>query len=593
MYIKYFDEAYRELFEVDPFEDLEERKELDNISQMYKEGSLTIEEIDFQGNNYTQEERQNETDEFIDYFLKNEKGVLEIKEVQMALWEISYDNLKRLKDNGIEFSKDFLIDSVGEDFDMLDFASEETLNDEEFMKECCKLNGMCVIYCPHSFLRKNEELIKELLAENPYIIGNLPFKYSNSEEYASIAIENDIDSMEFISDNLKDNKEFCERYFENDRNVLCFVSDRLRNDRDFVQPVLEEIEYDFRDHCYYKHLGDSIKSDKRLIDKVLRLHPDNIKYLPEEYKKDLNYIESLIEKFPSTKKHFDKDLIVTLSEKHPELIGNLNERFKKDESFQSMVVEKNIQTLKYLYSPTKEVFLKAIELSKGSMEQDGCIPIQYDFNKQWTNNFEVMMKSIQKNPDSLQFASEELKRIKDVVLAAVKLDGLTVRHTSIMKHNKEVGMEAVKQNGMSLKFLETNLQNDIEICKVAVENSIFAIDYVSEELKMEYGYDQETFLNSIKRDNVLNKMKYQSNQQNKDNVIEMLLNKVNELETKYDNLLNKFNSITNENKSNSSLSEQIKELKDEVSEYDNEVSKFNKSYGDNSSEIESDKRKQK
>lgn len=107
MYIKYFDEAYRELFEVDPFEDLEERKELDNISQMYKEGSLTIEEIDFQGNNYTQEERQNETDEFIDYFLKNEKGVLEIKEVQMALWEISYDNLKRLKDNGIEFSKDF------------------------------------------------------------------------------------------------------------------------------------------------------------------------------------------------------------------------------------------------------------------------------------------------------------------------------------------------------------------------------------------------------------------------------------------------------------------------------------------------------
>lgn len=134
MYIRYDDEVYNETFEVNPFEDGEE-EEFYNIVQMYRENNLKIEEISFRNSSYTKEEIENEVMEFIKYFLENEKGVLELKDVQMSIWESSYNGMKELKSQGINLSNEFFYEAIEEDFDTLNFASEEQLNDPLFLRE--------------------------------------------------------------------------------------------------------------------------------------------------------------------------------------------------------------------------------------------------------------------------------------------------------------------------------------------------------------------------------------------------------------------------------------------------------------------------
>ncbi len=54
---------------------------------------------------------------------------------------------------------------------------------------------------------------------------------------------------------------------------------------------------------------------------------------------------------------------------------------------------------------------------------------------------------------SLYYASEEMQRDKEVVLAAVIQDGNTLQYASEeMQEGKEVVLVAVKQNGLALRY---------------------------------------------------------------------------------------------------------------------------------------------
>jgi hypothetical protein len=62
-----------------------------------------------------------------------------------------------------------------------------------------------------------------------------------------------------------------------------------------------------------------------------------------------------------------------------------------------------------------------------------------------------------------EYISEELKKDKEVVLAAVKQDGYALQYASEeLKKDKEVVLAAVKQNGYALKYASEELKKDKE-----------------------------------------------------------------------------------------------------------------------------------
>ena len=69
---------------------------------------------------------------------------------------------------------------------------------------------------------------------------------------------------------------------------------------------------------------------------------------------------------------------------------------------------------------------------------------------------------------ALLYASEALKRDKDVVLTAVKNYGRALEYASPeLQNDPDVVLAAVKQDGEALEFANPGLQNDSEILKAA------------------------------------------------------------------------------------------------------------------------------
>ena len=84
----------------------------------------------------------------------------------------------------------------------------------------------------------------------------------------------------------------------------------------------------------------------------------------------------------------------------------------------------------------------------------------------------------------MKYASEELKRDKEVVLEAVKKWGEALEYASEeFKNDKEVVLEAVKNDGYALKYASEELKNDKEVVLAAIRNTRYALEYASWRLQ--------------------------------------------------------------------------------------------------------------
>merc|ERR1712224_340697 len=63
------------------------------------------------------------------------------------------------------------------------------------------------------------------------------------------------------------------------------------------------------------------------------------------------------------------------------------------------------------------------------------------------------LAAVQKNGHALEYASEEMKKNEQIVLAAVQQDGCALRYASEeMKQNEQIVLAAVQQHGFALQF---------------------------------------------------------------------------------------------------------------------------------------------
>ncbi|TQC54492.1 DUF4116 domain-containing protein, partial [Mycoplasmopsis cynos] len=92
----------------------------------------------------------------------------------------------------------------------------------------------------------------------------------------------------------------------------------------------------------------------------------------------------------------------------------------------------------------------------------------------------------------MQFASEELKKDREVVLEGVKQDGFVLRYASQeLKKDREIVLEAVKRNGYALQFASEELKKDKAVGLETVMQDYNALEVVSEELKKDREFISE------------------------------------------------------------------------------------------------------
>ena len=82
------------------------------------------------------------------------------------------------------------------------------------------------------------------------------------------------------------------------------------------------------------------------------------------------------------------------------------------------------------------------------------------------------------------WAAVELRADCEIVLAAVKQNGLALDHAAVaLQANREIVLVAVKQNGLALEYAAVELRADREIVLAAVLQNEESLQHASEELR--------------------------------------------------------------------------------------------------------------
>ncbi|EFC46582.1 predicted protein [Naegleria gruberi] len=106
-----------------------------------------------------------------------------------------------------------------------------------------------------------------------------------------------------------------------------------------------------------------------------------------------------------------------------------------------------------------------------------------------------MKLAIKQQPKCLKFASSQLKNSRDIVLEAVKQDGLVIEYVPEHLKDREIVMEAIKNSKYSCVLQHApTFSNDKEVILLAAKNSGFSFSYASEKLRS----DREFVLQIVK-----------------------------------------------------------------------------------------------
>ena len=85
---------------------------------------------------------------------------------------------------------------------------------------------------------------------------------------------------------------------------------------------------------------------------------------------------------------------------------------------------------------------------------------------------------------SLQYVNEELQNNFEIVKLAVSQNGMSLQYASEeLRNNSETVKLAVSQKGNALQYVGPKLQNNVEIAKLAVSQNRHALLYVNLELR--------------------------------------------------------------------------------------------------------------
>ena len=97
---------------------------------------------------------------------------------------------------------------------------------------------------------------------------------------------------------------------------------------------------------------------------------------------------------------------------------------------------------------------------------------------------EVVLEAVKQDGWALEYASDELKNDKEVILEAVKQNGQALQCASNdLRNDKEIVLEAVKKVGYALEHASDELKNDKEVVILALQYDIDAIEMSSDEIQ--------------------------------------------------------------------------------------------------------------
>jgi hypothetical protein len=112
------------------------------------------------------------------------------------------------------------------------------------------------------------------------------------------------------------------------------------------------------------------------------------------------------------------------------------------------------------------------------------------------NNFDIVLEAVKSDGINLARSPKEFKNNFDIVYEAVKNNGFSLLHTNEFKNNFDIVYQAVNNQGYSLKYASDDLKNNIEIVSLAISKNGKYLEFASTKLQGNYEIVYEAVKNN-------------------------------------------------------------------------------------------------
>lgn len=255
------------------------------------------------------------------------------------------------------------------------------------------------------------------------------------------------------------------------------LSIELQHDHEVVLKTIQTGVYPYE---YYKNLPIHVRGDIEIAKAAAKyLYSFNLKWVPKQLREDRDYILFVAMNGWISALEFSPD------------------KFKNDKEIMLAAVNKrgnNFKWASYELKQNKKITLTAIS------HPDNPIKLR-DVVDKFRNNRDVVIAAVKRDGDNLKWASNRLKRDREVVLTAIKYSKEPGSFKKVMaqfRDDKEIVIAAVKRNGHDLKWASNRLRLDREVVLAATKYSKSTIMY-TERIPEKFKDDKDVILSVLIR----------------------------------------------------------------------------------------------
>jgi hypothetical protein len=424
----------------------------------------------------------------------------------------------------------------------LQFCPEELRRNKNLAILSIRDRAIQFEYCSTEL--QNDEDAVHTAATNPFdTLLHVPNKFKNNPDIVCQATYQQPNLFEFASEEMKRNRCIVLYLISNQcEEIYDKIPDELFSDKDFV---LKAIRFTNNIYSYIK--DNVLKNDREIILAASDYKPDSFKDYFKQYSDDNElYLvavkkDATVLRYASTKVQSDKDVILAAldapnnQEIDVELINQYDELRDDPDIYRLVVTLKGVDAYRSeLLLNDKQFVLSVLSNNNSvyemlSQELQNDVDVLHSLNyipEQLRSNRDFVLQIVTNNGDQLQYASSDLRDTREIVEAAVKntgksivyaseqlradpeiiilamkesfCDGIQLLSTqlSLMKQHREIIIQAVKQNGLCLRHIPSDMRCDREIVCAAVKQNGNAVQYLTYEWMLQ---NRDIVLEAVKQ----------------------------------------------------------------------------------------------
>lgn len=278
-----------------------------------------------------------------------------------------------IKKYNLENNKQIILNSVKRNGNNLSLASTKLKNDYDVVLEAIKNNGLSINYAskklknheqlaiiainnnPESYyflsesLKNNENIIKTLIVKEPSKILEFDYLPNYNKLIKKVIKENGM-ALKYLSNKNRDNERLVLLACKNNINSLEYASERLKNDREFIINTAIKLKTD--KVVYFA--SSSLTHNKQFNIDIIKKIGFNLYFVFDEFKDDIDVVEAAVKNDIRNFEHASERLkeneiiILDLTKKYGPVLRYASNKLLNNPNFMLKAISLYNGSIKYI-----------------------------------------------------------------------------------------------------------------------------------------------------------------------------------------------------------------------------------------------------